>query len=183
MLQKFLIGCEAKSVSSPLAPHFKLSAKISLKTVDDHEYMSHIPYASAVGSLMYTIVCTRSDLSQVVSMVSRYMHEPGKGHWEVVRWILRYIKGTVDVGLVFGKDVDGKQECTCYVDSDYTGHLDKYHFTTGYVFTLSQAPMSRRCTLQSTVTLSTTEEKYKTLIEAVKETIWLHGLMDDLGIE
>ena len=89
VLQRFNIDKDTKSVSTPLAPHFKLS----------------VTYASAVGSLMYAIVCTRPDLSQVVSMVSRYMHDPEEGHWEAVKWILRYIKGTIDIGLVFKKDV------------------------------------------------------------------------------
>ena len=80
VLQKFLIGDEAKSVGSPLAPHFKLSARMSPKTIDDREYMSHIPYTSAVGSLMYAMVCTRPDMSQAMSMLSRYMHDLGKGH-------------------------------------------------------------------------------------------------------
>ena len=75
-------------------------------------------------------------LSQAVSMASRYMHDPGKDHWEAVRWILRYIKGTIDVALVFEKDVASKQECTGYVDSDYADDLDKCQSTTGYVFTL-----------------------------------------------
>ena len=47
-----------------------------------------------------------------------------KSHWEVVKWILRYIKGTIDVKLVFEKDSIGKQECIGYVDSDYAGDLD-----------------------------------------------------------
>ena len=55
---------------------------------------------------------------------------------------LRYIKYTIDVGLVFEKDTTGKQECIGYVDFDYAGDLDKHRFTTGYVFTLSQAPVS-----------------------------------------
>ena len=60
--------------------------------------MSNVPYSSAVGSLTYAIVCTRPDLSHAVSVVSRYMHNPGKDHWEAVKWILRYVKGTVDKG-------------------------------------------------------------------------------------
>jgi len=80
VIQKFDIGCEAKSVSSPLTRHFKLSANISLKTIDKREYMSHVPYTSAASSLIYAMVCTRPDLSQAVSMVSRYMHDPDKGH-------------------------------------------------------------------------------------------------------
>ena len=70
---------------------------MSPKTVEEREYMTHVPYASAVGSLMYAMVCTRPDLSQAVSMVSRYMHDPRQGHWEAEKWILRYIKGTIDV--------------------------------------------------------------------------------------
>ena len=69
MLQKFLIGDKAKSVSSLLTPHFKLSVRMSTKTIDDREYMSHVPYASTIGSPMYAMVCTRLDLSQVVRMI------------------------------------------------------------------------------------------------------------------
>ena len=101
-----------------------------------------MPYASTVGSLMYAMVCTKSDLSQAVSIISRYIHDPGKDHWEAVMWVLRYIKGTIDVGLVFERNFTGKQECIAYVDSDYAGDLDKCRSTTGYVFTLSQAPVS-----------------------------------------
>jgi len=110
---------------------------MSPTTVEEREYMTRVPYASAVDSLMYTIVCTRSDLSQAVSMISIYMHDLEKGHWEAVKWVLRYIKGTINVGLVFEKDSTGKQECIRYVDSDYAGDLDKRRFTKGYVFTLS----------------------------------------------
>jgi len=58
VLQKFLIGDEAKSVNSPLIPHFKLSARMSPKMIDEREYMSHVLYASAVGSLCM-LWCTR----------------------------------------------------------------------------------------------------------------------------
>jgi len=55
VLQNFLIDDEAKSVGSLLAPHFKLSARMSPKAIDDREYMSHIPYPSAIDSLMYAM--------------------------------------------------------------------------------------------------------------------------------
>ena len=96
---------------------------------------------------------------------------------------LRYIKGTIDVGLVFEMDSTGKQDCIGYVDSDYAGDLDKRRSTTGYVFTFSQAPVSWRSTLQSTVALSTTEAEYMAMTEAMKEAIWLQGLLDDLGVD
>jgi len=142
VLQRFNINGDRKSVSTPLTPHSKLKATMSPTTVKESEYMTRVPYASAVGSLMYAIVCTRPDLLQVISMISRYMHDLGRGHWEAVKWDLQYIKGTIDVGLVFEKESTGKQKCVGYVDSDYMGDLDKRRSTTGYVFTLSQAPVS-----------------------------------------
>ena len=65
-----------------------------------------------------------------------------KSHWEVVKWVLRYIKATIYVGLIFEKDSIYKQECIGYVESDYEGDLDKRQSTTEYVFTLSQTPVS-----------------------------------------
>ena len=105
VLQRFNIGKDTKSVSTPLTSHFMLSAMMSPKNVEERDYMTHVLYASAVGSLMYAMVCTRPDLSQAVSMVSRYMHDPGQGHWEAVKWILQYI------GLIFEKDSTRKQDC------------------------------------------------------------------------
>jgi len=87
--------------------------------------MTHIPYASMVGSLMFALVCRRSNTSQAFSMVNKYMYNSGRGHWEAVKWILWYIKGIIDVVLVFEKDSIGKQEFIRYVDSDYAGDLDK----------------------------------------------------------
>ena len=67
MKSRTVINGDTKSVSTPLALHFKLKAIMSLITVEECEYMTHVPYTSVVGSLMYAIVCTRSNLSQVVS--------------------------------------------------------------------------------------------------------------------
>jgi len=68
-----------------LAPHFKLKDIMSPTIVEKHEYMSHVPYASAVGSLMQAMVCTRPDLSQVILMVSRYMHDLSRGDLEAMK--------------------------------------------------------------------------------------------------
>ena len=182
VLQRFGMFEKTKPVSTPLAPHFKLSASQCPKTEEEREYMSKVPYSNAVGSLMYAMVRTRPDISHAVGTVSRYMHNPGKEHWQVVKWILRYIQKTLDVGLIFKKyDMVG-QHVVGYCDSDYAGDLDKRRSTTGYVFTLAKAPVSWKSTLQSTVALSTMEAEYMAITEAVKEAIWLQGLLDDLGV-
>ncbi|KAH9718140.1 hypothetical protein KPL71_022099 [Citrus sinensis] len=150
------------------------------RSQEERDYMARVPYASAVGSLMYAMVCTRPDISQAVSMVSRYMHNPGKNQWLAVKWILRYLYETVDVGLLFKKDCG--QQCVGYCDSDFAGDLDKRRSTTGYVFTLGGGPVSWRSILQSTIALSTTEAEYMATTEVVKKAIWLKGLLSDLGV-
>ena len=85
--------------------------------------MSRVPYANAIGSLMYAMVYTRPDISHVVGVVSRYMHNPGKDHWEAVKWILRYIHNAVNVSLVF--EQKDSQYLVGYCDSNYAGDLDK----------------------------------------------------------
>ena len=63
--------------------------------------MSKILYASAIGSLMHAMVCTRPDIGHSVGVVSRFMSDPGKIHWEAVKWIIRYLRGTTDRCLCF----------------------------------------------------------------------------------
>ena len=75
-------------VSVPLASHFKLSSSLCPNTNEEKEYMSRIPYANAVGTLMYAMVCTQLDISHAVGVVSRYMANPGKKHWLAVKWVL-----------------------------------------------------------------------------------------------
>ncbi|XP_075088088.1 secreted RxLR effector protein 161-like [Nicotiana tabacum] len=108
--------------------------------------MSSVPYSSVVGSIMYAMVCTRPDISHAVSVVSRYMACPGKEYWQAVKWILRYLKGTTDVGLNFYKDKLSKS-LVGYVDSDYVGDLDKRRSLTGCVFTLYGSVISWKMTL------------------------------------
>ncbi|KAH9771354.1 Integrase catalytic domain-containing protein [Citrus sinensis] len=182
VLQQFGMTEQTKPVSTPLASHFKLSTQLSPSTDAEREYMLQVLYSNAVGSLMYAMVCTRPDISHAVGIVSRYMHNPGKGHWQTVKWILRYIQKTMDVGLLFERDDTLGQGVIGYVDYDYVGDLDKRRSTTGYVFTFAGGPISWKSTLQSTVALSTTEAEYMAITEAVKEAIWLQGLLENLGL-
>ena len=67
--------------------------------------MRKIPYISVVGCLMYTMMCTRLDIYFVVGMVSQYQSNLGLTHWKVVKWILRYLKGTTNYSLCY-KGID-----------------------------------------------------------------------------
>lgn len=118
---------EAKTVITPIAQHFKLSVDNSPKEIDiEHKrLMSTISYSQAVGSLMHVMISTRPYKAYATSLVSRYMANPGKRHWEATKWILRYLKGTKDARLLYQQSINSKPELFGFVDSDYAGDLDK----------------------------------------------------------
>jgi Reverse transcriptase (RNA-dependent DNA polymerase) len=93
----------AKKVSCPLSNHLKLSKKLCPSTKKENDEMSRVPYSLAVGSLMYSMVCTRPDIAHAVGVVSRFLSNLEKQHWEAVKWILRYLRGTSKLCLSFEK--------------------------------------------------------------------------------
>ncbi|GJZ93814.1 retrovirus-related pol polyprotein from transposon TNT 1-94 [Tanacetum coccineum] len=167
VLQAFFVD-QSKPVSTPLAAHFKHDRSTISGTDKEVKYMKTVPYSSAVGSLMYAMVYTRPDLAHAVSVVSRFMANPGKAHWKAVKWILRYLKGVSNICLVY----DGKGHgngLIGYADSNYDGDLLKRRSLTCFIFTLFGCAISWKSTLQPTVALSTTEVEYMSMTEGIKE--------------
>lgn len=170
---------QAKAVGTPLGTHFNLKAATDIQIREQAESMKKIPYQSAVGSLMYSMICTRPDLAFAVGMVCRYMSNPIKDHWQAVKWLLRYLRGSVKTRLVFRNE--GVFTARGYCDADYAGDADKRRSTTGMVFTVGGNPVSWRSSLQKVVALSSTESEYIALSEASREAVWLRGFMNELG--
>jgi hypothetical protein len=139
--------------------------------------MSHVPYSSSIGSIIYAMVCTSPNISQAVSVVSRYMANPWKVHCQTMRWILHYLQGTTNVGLVYERSSGIGSNVIGYVDSNDAGDLDKRRSLTRFVFTLLGCAISWKATLQSTIAMSTMEAAYMVVVEVVKEVIWLRGLV------
>ena len=125
-----------------------------------------MPYASAVESLMYAMVCTRLDLAKAASVVSMYMGKIGKEHWKAVKQIWRYLKGTTNIGLIY----QGNTSCTLvgYSDSNYTIDLDARRSVIGYAFTIGNSLVSWKATPQPIVALLTAKAEYMALVEATK---------------
>ena len=138
VVQRFSMD-DAKGVSTPLASHFKLSKRLCPQTKAEEEQMVRIPYTSDGGSVMYAMECSRLDIAHAVSLVSRYMSNLGKGYSEALKWLLRYLKITSNVCLMYGKD---PSELTGFCDSDYGGDLDNKNSTSGFVFTLGGSAVS-----------------------------------------
>ncbi|PKA50578.1 Retrovirus-related Pol polyprotein from transposon TNT 1-94 [Apostasia shenzhenica] len=109
------------------------------------------------------------------------MANSGKERWNALKWILRYLKGTSDCGLLFEKNLNSDL-LVGYVDSDYAGDLDKRRSTTEFIFTLGEGPISWKATLQNIVALSIIEVEYITAVEAAKKVAWLKDLVKELSI-
>jgi hypothetical protein len=122
------------------------------KTHEEIKYTSRVPYSSVVGSLMYAMVCRRSNIAHAVGVVSRYMKNLSKEHWEALKWIIRYLTGIATHALCFGGSNIVLQG---YVDSDMVGDKYRRRSTTGYVFTLGGTTISWILKVQKVVSLST----------------------------
>ena len=139
VLERFNIE-NAKPVSTPLVNHFRMSTTHCPKTNDDVEGISKVTYASAVGCLVNSMVCTRPDLAQVVRAISKFLLNPRRSHWDVVKWIFRYLMVTIDYDIMFSRQ-ESDPSIMRYVDVDYAKDLDDRRSTTGYVFTLGKGPI------------------------------------------
>ncbi|GJU82987.1 retrovirus-related pol polyprotein from transposon TNT 1-94 [Tanacetum coccineum] len=171
---------KAKVVSSPLTTNFKLTDKDCPSSKKNIEKMDRVPYASAVGILMYAMVCTKPDLAHAVGVVSRFLSNPGKKHWEAVKWIFRYLRGTSKLGITFG---NGKPMLVGFTDSDMAGNKDNMKSTSGYLMTFAGGAVSWQSRLQKCVALSTTEAEYMAATEACKELLWLKRFLQELGFK
>lgn len=121
------------------------------------------------------MVCSRPDLAHALSVISRFMRNPGRPHWDASKWVLRYLKGTLNKGLLYSKCENFEDSIVGFVDSDYAADLDKRMSLTGYIFTLFRNVISWKSSLQSVVALSSTEAEYIAQADSVKEAIWLQG--------
>ena len=111
------------------------------------------------------MVCTRPDIAHAVGVVSRYMNNPSKEHWEEVKWILRYLRGTATHALCFGGSDTFLQG---YVDLDMEGDKDSRRSSIGYVFIIGGTAVSWVSKLQKVVALSKTVVEYVAATEASK---------------
>ena len=123
-----------------------------------------------VGSLMYAMVCTRLDIAHAVGVVRRYMCHPKIKHWNMVKWIFKYLRGTSSKCLHFGGSTTNLQG---HVDSDLVGDIDTRWSTIGYIYTVGGIVVSQVSRLQKVNALSTIEVDYVATIEEAQEMIWI----------
>jgi hypothetical protein len=132
-------------------------------------------YQQVIGSLMYLAMATRPDLAFGVGIVSRFASNPGEHHIKAVKRLMRYLWGTLDVGLRFGGSAE--EALAGYADADFAGCISTRRSTSRFVFKLNGGAISWASRRQECAALSTTEAEYIALCAAAREAAWLRGLL------
>ena len=157
----------------PMPEGLGLSVKQGASTPDEVKRMQRIPYASAVGSIMYAVRCTRPDVAFAQNIVSRYQQNPGESHWTAVKNILKYLRATKDMFLVYGGNPDLELKVTGYCDAGFQTDRDDTKSQSGYVFVLNGGAVDWKSKKQTTVAMSATESEYIAASEAAMEAVWI----------
>ncbi|KAJ9541567.1 hypothetical protein OSB04_028073 [Centaurea solstitialis] len=180
VLKRFRMD-ESKKGFIPMQHGIVLSKTQCPVSSEDQDRMKSVPYASAIGSIMYAMLCTRPDVAYSVSVTSRYQQNPGEPHWVAVKNILKYLRRTKEMFLVFGGTAD-EISVTGYSDASFQTDRDDFRSQSGYVFTLNGGAISWKSSKQDTIADSTTEAEYIAACDAAKEAVWLRNFLSDLRV-
>lgn len=144
----------------------------------DESSASNYPYRELIGSLMYLAVGTRPDLAHAVGIASRYLQNPTIVHENAAKRILKYLKKTLNFGILFHSDKT--TDLFAYSDADFAGDIDSRRSTTGYVSIFGGGAISWCSERQKSVSLSTTESEYMAASQCVKELVWLKSIFNEI---
>jgi hypothetical protein len=171
---------DSKKGFLPMSHGITLSKSQCATTPDEEKKMSVIPYASAIRSIMYAMLCTRPDVSFALSVTRRYQTDFGEDHLTIVKGILKYLRRTKDMFLIFG----GKDELVVkgYTDASFQTDKDDSTSQSRFVFCLYGRAVSWKSSKQDTVADLTTEAEYIAASEAAKEAVWIRKFVSELGV-
>ncbi|GKD43760.1 retrovirus-related pol polyprotein from transposon RE1 [Tanacetum coccineum] len=172
MLKKFKMFL-CKPVTSPLVYKCKLSKDDRKKVINPTRFRS------IVRSLLYLTI-SRPDLAFAASFLSRFMGEPSSSHLGAAKRVLRYVKGSLDLGIMFERKKVVKLEG--YADGDWAGSIDDSKSISGYIFTLGPGVFCWNSKKQSVVAQSSAEAEYIPVAGAVNHAIWIRKLLFDLNL-
>ncbi|BBG93090.1 transposable element gene [Prunus dulcis] len=136
-----------------------------------------VPYLSAIGALLYLAQCTRPDISFSVNLLARYSSAPTRRHWTGINHVLRYLRGTTDMGLFYSSESTNAQSIIGYADAGYLSDPHQGRSQTGYVFTCGGTAISWRSTKQTLVATSSNHSEILALHEASRECVWLRSVI------
>ena len=175
---------DCKPIKTPLASNLNLSLMDSPDEVDPRLQSE---YRAIVGSLMYLYQWTRPDLGFAVIFLSRYLHKPGEKHLQAAKHVLRYLKGTLDLGIRYTRDLARLQTrdqklnvMYALSDSDFAGCKDTFRSTSGYMILMNGGVVAYYSGRQSIVALCTAMAETIALAKLVVKIKHMRALLFDL---
>nr|GFC71211.1 retrotransposon protein, putative, Ty1-copia subclass [Tanacetum cinerariifolium] len=144
--------------------------------------MQNVPYASAVGSIMYAVRCTRPDVAFAQTVTSRFQQNPGDLHWTTVKNILKYLRNTKDMFLVYEGDLKRELRVSCYTDAGYLTDADDLKSQTKYMFVLNGGAVDWKSAKKSIFATSSVEAEYIAAFDVSKEAVWVRKFIYGLGV-
>jgi hypothetical protein len=168
---------DAKPYGSPMVPGAYYSKGDAPSSPDEAAHMQRTPYRQAISSLMYLTIATRPDIAFAVSILSRFLSNPGEAHWEAVKRIYRYLKATKDMQLTYGSE---RHELEGYTDTDGGTQEDRCAIA-GYAFLIDGGAISWGAKRQELVTLLTAEAEYVAATSALRSGPVRSGFFSFLG--
>ncbi|GJS94374.1 retrotransposon protein, putative, ty1-copia subclass [Tanacetum coccineum] len=172
----------SKRGTIPMQEKLKFSKSQGASTPAEIQRMQNILYASAVGSIMYAVRCTCPDVAFAQNITSRFQQNPGDAHWTAVKNILKYLRNTKDMFLVYGGDTKRELRVSCYTDAGYLTDADDMKSQTGYVFVLNGGDVDWKSTKQSIFATSSTDAEYIAAFDASKDAVWIRKFIYGLGV-
>ncbi|WRX11051.1 Reverse transcriptase [Theobroma cacao] len=170
---------ESKKGHLPMSQGIYLSKDMCPKNQKERDHMDKIPYALVIGFIMYVMLCTRPDVSCTLSVMSRYQANLGESHWITVKNILKYLRRTKDVFLVYG---GGELQVRGYTNASFQIDKDDSKSQSGYVFTLNRSVVSWKSSKQKMTADSIIEVEYISAFEAAKEAVWIKKFITKLDV-
>jgi hypothetical protein len=161
---------------TPMEPGIKYT-RGEKQTQEETFFMQDKPYRAAACSLMYASTITRPDITFACNTASRYLQEPKKVHWELVKRTLRYIKGTAHLHLCFSAQ---RTNVTGWPDASWADNLDDRKSTGAFIFFIGTCAISWSSKKQGYVALSTNNAELGALSEASREAFYIRGLLNDI---
>ncbi|WJZ98368.1 hypothetical protein VitviT2T_016896 [Vitis vinifera] len=134
-----------------------------------------VPYLSAIGAFIYLANCTRPNIAFSVNLLARYSSAPTRRHWNGIKYILRYLCRTTDMGLFYSRE--SKQQLLGYADAGYLSDPHKGRSQTGYVFNCNGTAISWRSVKQTMVATSSNHSEILAIHETSRECIWLRSMI------
>ncbi|KAK1431018.1 hypothetical protein QVD17_14208 [Tagetes erecta] len=180
LLKRFNMD-KANSLSSPMVVRSLNVDKDPFRPCEDGEDIlgPEVPYLNAIGALMYLTNCTRPDISFAVNLLARFSSAPTKRHWNGIKHVFRYLRGTTDLGLFYAND--SKEVLVGYADAGYLSDPHKARSQTGYVFMNGGTAISWRSQKQTLVATSSNHAEVIALHEASRECVWLRSMTQHIS--